>query len=208
MRAAIRAIHLNMNGTWGRTDGAPPDAYSRVTNPERFVPLHDEAAKLLGQLEAEYDVERAEGYGLDPRLERIYKLARASVALRPRDAAAAPLVVAFSAFPGLHVRCGRWATTAFPNCGCDACAETLEGEVERLKSLIDDLTGGRFREGIRVAANGDEWTEWEFWRTGKHSMRHSSRLDPALARELIAGHEPPQEWGPWPRGSSGSDFHV
>jgi hypothetical protein len=72
-----------MNGhRWG-AEGPPREAYSRVTNPERFAPLHDVAAELLDRLELEFDAERTEGYGLDPELEEGCKLARPSVTLVP-----------------------------------------------------------------------------------------------------------------------------
>ncbi|MFY9527498.1 MAG: DUF6226 family protein [Candidatus Acidiferrales bacterium] len=155
-----------MNGRrWG-AQGPPLEAYSRVTNPARFASLHDVAAELLDRLELEFDAERAEGYGLDPELEEGCKLARPSVTLVPRDVSAAPIVVTFSAFPGVRVRFGRWCMTAFPTCGCDACDEAAESETERLRSLIDNLTAGRFREAIRIPADGAAWTESEFWSVG------------------------------------------
>src|SRR5215510_11051371 len=60
----------------------PPEAYSRVTNPERFRPLHT-LMGLIGRLEAAFDVERFEGFGLDSDLEA-GELARPSVRLVPR----------------------------------------------------------------------------------------------------------------------------
>src|ERR1700738_5220398 len=101
---------------WG-VDGPLQKAYSRVTSLGRCASLHAVAAELLDRLELEFDAERAEGYGLDPELEEGYKLARPSVTLVPRDVGAAPIVVAFSAFPGVLVRFGRWCTGAFPTCG-------------------------------------------------------------------------------------------
>ena len=37
---------------WGPA-GPPLEAYSRVTNPERFASLHDTAAEMLDRLERE-----------------------------------------------------------------------------------------------------------------------------------------------------------
>jgi hypothetical protein len=183
---------------WG-AEGPPLEAYSRVTDPERFGSLHRFAAELLDRLEQEFDAERAEGYGLDPELEQSIKLARPSVSLVPRDAGAAPIVVAFSNFPGIVVRFGRWCTAAFPTCGCDACDEAAESEIERLESMVDNLTAGRFREAIRISAEGTASQEWEFWAGGGRSAQ-KSMLDPALARELVAaGDRSLYEWGPWPK---------
>ena len=52
---------------WG-IEGPPEEAYSRVTNPERFQPLHDAALELLDRLEREFAVERLEGSGGDDEL--------------------------------------------------------------------------------------------------------------------------------------------
>jgi hypothetical protein len=62
--------------------GPAPEAYSRVTNPERFRPLHTFMMDLIGRLEATFDVERLEGYGLDDELEK-GDLVRRSVRLVP-----------------------------------------------------------------------------------------------------------------------------
>jgi hypothetical protein len=187
-----------MNGNrWG-AEGPPLEAYSRVTDPERFGSLHLVATELLDRLERNFDVERAEAYGLDPELERGITLARPSVTLVPRDAGAAPILIAFSTFPGIAVRFGRWCTSAFPVCGCDACDETAEGEIERLKSMIDNLTAGRFREAIRISAEGNPWQEWEFGSDRERCAK--SRLDPDRARQLVAaGDQSLYEWGPWPK---------
>ncbi len=67
---------------WG-IEGPPPEAYSRITDPGRFRALHDFAVPLLSRLEATFDVERLEGYGLDHELERS-DLVRPSVKLLPR----------------------------------------------------------------------------------------------------------------------------
>jgi hypothetical protein len=76
-------------GRWGAA-GPPLEAYSRVTNPERFASLHDSAARFLHRLEREFETERREAYGLDPELEHDCNLSRPSVALLPCDVGAAP----------------------------------------------------------------------------------------------------------------------
>ena len=180
-------------------EGPPLEAYSRVTNPERFASLHDVAAELLDRLELEFEAKRAEGYGLDLELEEGFKLARPSVTLVPRDVDAAPIAVTFTAFPGIHVRFGRWFTSAFPTCGCDACDEAAESEAERLKSLIDNLTAGRYREAIRIPADGAASRESVFWSVGGHS-EEVSQLDRARAQQLVAATDRSSyDWRPWPK---------
>ena len=127
----------------------PPEAYGRVTDAERFRPLHSAMLEILGRLEEDFDVERVEGYGLDEELESRVGLARASVRLSPVDADAAPITVAFSDFPGLRVRFGRWNIEPFPDCGCDACGGVAEEEIEQLTEMVDCVTAGGFREAVQ-----------------------------------------------------------
>ena len=146
-------------GRGGESDSDP--AYSRVTNPERFLPLHTAVKEIIAQLESDFDVERTEGYGLDVELERGMDLACPGVNLVPTDPGAAPLAVVFTTFPGLHIRSGRWYKEPFPGCGCDACDESADGEIERLNDMVDDVTAGRFREAIeipQVSFPGSGWS--------------------------------------------------
>ena len=183
---------------WGAA-GPPLEAYSRVTNPERFASLHDSAAALLHRLEREFETERRDAYGLDPELEHDCKLSRPSVALLPCDVQAAPLIMAFSDFPGLRVRFGRWYVVAFPTCGCDACDETAEIETERLRTLIDNMTAGRFREAVRVRVDGTAWKESEFWSTAARCSEQL-RLDQTQMRKVLdEGDRSSYAWAPWPR---------
>ena len=182
---------------WG-PDGPPPEAYSRVGDPERFRPLHAAALRLLEQLEAAFNVARFEGYDLDSEL-KAGGFARPIVRLVPRDPKGAPLTVAFTTFPGLNLRIGRWTLIALPACGCDACDETPDSEATRLTELVDDVTSGRFQEKILLPPDEDGWVESEFW---SWHQRHSTRsqIDSAGVRERPAGSEPSViEWGPWPR---------
>jgi hypothetical protein len=190
-----------MNGhRWG-AEGPPLQAYSRVTNPERFASLHDAAAELLDRFELEFDCKRTEGYGLDPELEEGFKLARPSVAVVPRDVAAAPIVVVFSAFPGLRVRFGNWCMVAFPACGCDACDEMAESETKRLSSLIENVTAGRYRESIQIPADGVASRRSEFWSV-RERCAEESQVDRTRARLLVAARDRSSyHWRPWPKRS-------
>ena len=170
-------------------EGPPPEAYSRVTNAERFRPLHPAMLEIIGRLESGFEVERAEAYGLDEELERGLDLARPCVGLRPRDTDAAPIAVAFSAFPGLHVRFGRWHTELFPVCGCDVCGESAEDQIERLSKMVDDITAGRFREEVRrplIPFIGNGWREAEFWSPVGRSLG-ISRVDGRRALRMSGG---------------------
>ncbi len=159
---------------WG-IEGPPDEAYSRVTNPERFRPLHAAATELLDRLEREFAVERLEGPDADDELGR-ESLARPRIRLVPHDPQAAPIVVAFSEFPGLHLRFGSWSTEPFPGCGCDACDETADESMEEMTRMVEAVVSGGFRESMRVPPLlGDVWQESEFRFNDNHGGFSSSR---------------------------------
>ena len=181
--------------------GPPEEAYSRVTNPERFQPLHDAATGLLDRLEREFAVERLERPDADDELGRI-SLARPAIRLTPHDPQAAPIVVAFSEFPGLHVRFGSWRTEPFPRCGCDACDETPDELIEEMTRMVNAVVSGGFRESIRVPPLlGDGWRESEFQFNDDHGRfrRSQSRVSRSRALEMTGGERRVTlEWKPWP----------
>ncbi len=181
-----------MGDDW-EPDDPPEEAYSRVTNPERFRPLHGFAERFLEQLEAEFDVSREEGYGIDDELEGDE---RPTVRLVPRSEHAGSITIAFSSFPGLRVRMGQWFVEHMPACGCDACDETAEEGIDHLQRLVRDLTAGRLSESIELGLMGDGWLtdDWGGGRGGK------SRITRSRARALIAsaGGRRRFDYGPWP----------
>lgn len=158
-----------MRNRWG-PEGPPPDSYSRVTDAGRFAPLHDFAARLAGRLADEFEVERADGYGIDPELES--DPARPTVRLRPADASAATITISFTNFPGLRVRFGRWVVDGYPRCGCDACDESAEEEMERLEASVCAVVEGRFQESISIPESGPAHLAHQFapWSAGAMSL--------------------------------------
>ncbi|MDE0432347.1 MAG: DUF6226 family protein [Caldilineaceae bacterium] len=178
-------------------------AYSRVTNPERFRPLHAAMLAIIDRLERDFEVERAEGFGLDEKLERGLDLARTDVILTPRDADAPPIAVVFTAFPGLRLRLGRWYIEPFPGCGCDACDESAEGEIERLREMVDDAVAGRFREAVEIpllSLMDSGWVEASSWSPDGRRARRRSRVDRRRALGMSGGRRRlTLNWKPWPR---------
>jgi hypothetical protein len=170
----------------------PP--YGRVTNAARFAILHSVAVELLDQLEKEFDVERIEPYAHDEDLRGFagVSVTRPTVALVPREGA--PLVVAFSSFPGLLVRLGRGYRTAFPSCGCDACDESADGEADRFRELVRAVTRGQFREFVETDANGSLTLVWE-WESSGRRWREQLLLESAEASKVELGPRSP--WKPW-----------
>jgi len=175
-----------------RAEGPPAEAYSRVTNPERFVLLHDAAVQLL---ERQYAVTRSEGFDVAVLPAGVSQL-RTGVRLVPESPESAPITVSFTAFPGIFLNCGEYSTLAFPRCGCDACKETGDGEVARFLETVEDVIMGRFREEITIKFGRRSEVLWTLWseshRTGGgEQVRESSWHYPGRHRRI--------DWQPWPR---------
>ena len=139
--------------------GDPPDeVYSRVTNPERFQPLHEAALRLIERLRAEFDVKMSEGYDLGvPGIERDVQV-RPSIRLSPNDSDCAPVTVVFTDFPGVRIWFGKWQEEPFPECGCDACDEDADVEIAIMTQLLESVTVGGVVEAIRIPRIvGDGW---------------------------------------------------
>ncbi len=183
---------------WG-IDGPPDEAYSRVTDPDRFQPLHDAATELLERLEREFVVERLEGPDVDDELGR-KSLARPAIRLTPHDPQAAPIVVAFTEFPGLHVRFGSWRKEPFPGCGCDACDETADGSLEEMTRMVEAVVSGGFREAMRMPPLlGDGWQESEFRFDDGGFSSSRGRVSRSRALKMTGGKlKVTLEWKPWP----------
>ena len=177
-------------------DGPPDDAYSRVTEPERFGPLHDWALEAVERLQTEYEVTLDEGEGMDAELERA-PLSRPTIKLTPLQDSCAPITIAFTDFPALAVRVGRWVTDFFPSCGCDACDEMPEVAFEMFTELLSDVVAGRFRESMRLQPGEDGWSSREFWSDESGSSGESRVPRVKAARILDGKAEIVLAWQPW-----------
>ena len=143
------AAQVSMNH-WG-SEGPPPEAYSRFTNPERFRPLHAFMVELIGRLERAFDVERVEEDGPGDVFEGC-EFAYPGARLQPRDLGAAAIVVAFTTFPGLRIQVGRWYIDAFPGCGCDACAESRLFVLQKVNNGLMAIFPGIVKSDLTVGA--------------------------------------------------------
>ena len=181
---------------WG-SEGPPEDAYSRVTEAQRFGPLHDWALEAVARLEADYEVARIEAQSMDTELERA-PLSKPTIRLTPLQDAGAPVTIAFTDFPGLAVRFGRWVTEWFPSCGCDACDEMPDEEFERFTQLLDDVVAGRFRESLYRDGWRHAWRTREFW-SDQHRRAGKRRVERGQARRMLGGEKKiVLEWMAWP----------
>lgn len=192
-----------MNADGRHPDEPPPEAYSRVTDAERFRPLHRLALDLLEHLATEYDVSRTETFEPGPGMTH-FEHARPPVTLTPADPAAGPIAIAiaiaFTPFPSLIARFGRWIVEPFPSCGCDACAETAEGEGARLEALVQEVVAGRFREELSIPWLGDARLGWSFGDVGVAGHRSGGTRLPRAHAAALRGRGPRRvQWSPWPR---------
>ncbi len=173
-----------------------PQGYSQVTNPGRFAVLHAAADRLLDELTARYTVERREtAEPLGATGERVR-----TVRLIPHTPAAAPLAIAFTGFPGVVLRLGRWYAETLPGCGCDACDERPDDLVAELRMQVAALVEGGLWERVRRGVSGS-WSETRL--VGPDLAEGTETLlDPREARAARRdGFAAPVQWAPWPKRS-------
>ncbi len=127
---------------WGGASSPPDDAYGRVTDPERFRPLHVAADGLLAELVRDFEVDRTDGLDVDPALSSVYGEHLRTSRLTPQSPTAASVTISWSAFPGVHVRLGGGRMHAFPTCGCDACDEDADEAIQLLREVVLAVTRG------------------------------------------------------------------
>ncbi|HEX7131604.1 MAG TPA: DUF6226 family protein [Iamia sp.] len=124
---------------WSRIDGPDPpeEAYSRVSDPERYLSLHAVADDLVTALVAEGTVEagavEVEGRWRGGVLR--------AVELRPLAGGGTPVTVITTGF-GVVVRGGTARERGFPVCGCDACDESPGYLADELGTVLRALVGG------------------------------------------------------------------
>ena len=179
----------------------PPEAYSRVTNAERFRPVHGHALDVLARLQSAYDVTASATFDLLPGVMQPFEHARPPVTLTPA-VPAAPLSVAFTAFPSLLVRAGRWYGTSFPACGCDACDGGASDEVWRFDELVGHVVAGHFREEIRLPLLGEARLSYAFGPRAGIDRAHAEGwgVIPRDRARTLVGRGPRRiAWQPWPR---------
>lgn len=124
----------------------PDDAYGRVSNPERYRVLHRAADALVAELETTFAVIRTDGDEVDPKLADGYPDCIRVVRLTPHRHSEAPVTLAWTRFPGVHVRLGGWHIEAFPHCGCDACDEDPSELISELRFTVRTVVDGGFTE--------------------------------------------------------------
>jgi hypothetical protein len=173
------------------TDARPSTAETR-----RYQVLHDHADTLLDALAHTYVVVWRDGkepLDHDPAGPLVR-----TVRLIPRSPAAAPLSVAFTDFPSVILRFGRWYQQSLPACGCDECDEDPDALVTELRTQVAALIEGGLWERVRRGPTGS----WSEARLVGPDFRVDQRalLDPSTARAARRdGFAAAVQWAPWTR---------
>jgi hypothetical protein len=171
-----------------------PGSVIRVTDPGRYHVLHEAAEDVLDQLTERYVVDRREAKEpLGSGAETIR-----TVWLIPRNPAAGPLSIAFTDFPGVVLRLGRWFVEPLPDCGCDECEEDPAELVTDLRVRVAAHVEGGLWERVRRGLSSS-WRETRLIGPGFRSSRQAP-VDAAEARAARReGFAAPVQWAPWPR---------
>lgn len=177
--------------------GPRPDSFSsRVSDPGRFRVLQVAAEEILDGLAESYIVDRRESkepVGPTPGTEVVR-----TVRLMPRSPAAGPLSVAFTDFPGIVLRLGRWFVEPLPDCGCDDCAEDPAALVENLRILVSAHVEGGLWERVQRGVTGS----WLDTRLIAPDLRIVRQLPIEAAEARAArreGFAAAVQWAPWSR---------
>jgi hypothetical protein len=170
-----------MGSRWG-PDGPPPEAFSRVTDEQRYAPLAQVVDRVVADLVRRFDVAVTE--------EPVDGTAgRSAVRVRPRSGGGADLVVERTG-SGVRLRAGRWTEASFPSCGCDACDEDVDDVAEELREYVADVVTGRLQEELTRGLRRSVLS----WRRPTSSGGHW--LTRTEAREL--GPPGRHVWAAWP----------
>jgi hypothetical protein len=170
-----------------RWEGSPPeDAYSRISYPERFAPLHAVADALIDWLQETFDVSVDESPEVASDLLRPPEDVVRAVRIVPSDKRAAGLSFVLTGFPGVYLHAGALHDFHFPVCGCDACDEGVLELADDLEWTVRTVVQGGYAERFFPGGSGSS-TGWRrmVWgcgpvEAGPMSIRRSACVPPRL----------------------------
>lgn len=123
-------------------ESPPEDAYSRLSHFERFAPLHDVALELIEWLRSAFDVDVDQSPSVAADLLSQPRDVFQAVRLVPRWEGAAPLTFVLTGFPGVFLQAGSLHDFHFPECGCDACDDTVTDLLDKLEWTVRTVVSG------------------------------------------------------------------
>lgn len=200
-----RQVYLDEQGRpidyGNRWDGASPpeDAYSRVTNLQRFAPVHAVTIALVEWLENTYDVAVEQAPSVATDLLRMPDDVIRAVRVTPREPTSAPLTFVLTPFPGVYLHAGSLHDFHFPMCGCDACDDDVTNMVEELEWTVRTVVSGGYSE--RLDPWPGSWVENKLDEPGARTSSGRSRISELPGERLKFARTvlpPDGRWSPWP----------
>lgn len=173
--------------TWGE-DGPPGEAYSRVTDPTRYLGLHPVADRVVDRLVARFRV-IAEPAAIEGRWRGGVERATRIV---PADGGA-PLTVVWTGF-GVVVRAGHAFERGLPGCGCDACDEEPAELATDLEEVLEAVAAGGLTETRTRRLLGADRYAVRLAGEGGHEERSGAVKD-GDGEDVPVGT---WAWPPWP----------
>jgi hypothetical protein len=198
-RAADGSV-IEYGNRWG-DHGPPEDSYSVDSHPDRFAPLHQIADALIDYLRRTYDVQVVDDLSCAQDVGHTVDAVRA-VRLTPATRAAASLTFVFTTYPGVTLHAGLLHDFRYPQCGCDACDESLASVADELECTVLTVVSGGYREQVR-GSRREPWIWCELKsddgsRSSSRRVLGSSELGTDLEAASARLNALSDGWAAWP----------
>ena len=178
---------------------SPPDyAYSRVSNLQRFKPLHAVVDALIEWLQNNFEVSVQQDTEVADDLLNVPNDVVRAVRAVPHDPAAAPLTFVLTEFPGVYLHAGSLHDFHFPACGCDACDDDATNLADELEWTVRTVVSGGYSE--RFDPWPGHWIEYQLdepgvgMRSGRGRTKDLPDERVRLARTVLPTDG---QWLPW-----------
>ncbi len=188
---------LDYGNRWNE-ESPPDDAYSRVSNLQRFKPLHAVADALIEWLHSNFEVSVEQDFVVADDLLHVPNDVVRAVRVVPRNPAAAMLTFVLTKFPGVYLHAGSLHDFHFPACGCDACDDDATNLADELEWTVRTVVSGGYSE--RFDPWPGHWIEYQLDEpgVGMQSGRGRTKELPdervKLARTVLPTDG---QWLPW-----------
>ncbi|MDJ0322503.1 DUF6226 family protein [Cryobacterium sp. PH31-AA6] len=189
---------IDYGNRWGGAS-PPEDAYSRVSNLQRFARLHDVADALIEWLQTTFDVAVDEAPNATADLLHLPNEVVRAVRVVPRNPTAAPLTFVLTPFTGVYLHAGLLNDFHLPVCGCDACDEDVLNLAEELEWTTRTVVSGGYSE--RFDPGRGDWIEYRLEEPGVGMRSGRSRtedLPEDRVKSARTALPPAGQWSPWP----------
>ncbi|MDR2704046.1 MAG: DUF6226 family protein [Cellulomonadaceae bacterium] len=202
---------------WAGHQDAPREAYSVVTHPDRFEPLWAIADELVAALVRDFDVDVSDDVAEAVAANGSADWFVRGVKVTPRSPDSAPITILWLYCPiaeqasggqGLarqgcdvvnhfvRINAGSIYSVPYPDCGCDACDDSVAGFADAMEWAATALTTGWLTEtsdgyflkdptGYGQGSSGLGWKPWS-----PSSLTRRKKPNESIT------------WQPWPRRQS------